>query len=222
MSRISATWIVIAPAWYLASALALAPEEKVQLTIATLHAAALTKSRAAGDTTDAPFFVVTVAGPRANTASILPDAVRPRVPLNGALGARPLTELSLAEGDSVQVQISVLENAKADKLDDSRIAATSSKARATSVTELAKQATALIAPLLKEGAHWIGSVNLLVTNEGGAIFWRRLECVASCTVLTAPAANAMPASNAQPFAGVVELTGNGGTYHLALRANRAP
>lgn len=221
MSRFSAKRIAVAPALCLLSAWAFAPAEKVQLTIATLHAAALTTSRAAGDTTDAPFFVVSVLGPRTNSNGILADASRPKVRRDEALGARPLTELSLADGDSVQVQISVLENAKAEKLDDSRIAAAASTTRARSVTESAKQATQLVAPLVQDGAHWIGSVNLLVTNEGGSVYWRRLECVASCTVLTAPATTAMPAASAQ-LAGVVELTGNGGTYHLALRANRAP
>ena len=96
------------------------------------------------------------------------------------------------------------------------------KAPATSTSEQIDQATRLVAPLVKQGANWLGSVSLLVTNEGGAIYWRRLDCVMSCRVLTGPATTALPATGGQPFASTVELSGNGGTYHLALRASRAP
>jgi hypothetical protein len=129
--------------------------------------------------------------------------------------------LSLASGDSVQVLVSVLENAKVGVSDGARVAAMPSKARSASTTDQKDQATRLVAPLVKDGAHWLGSVSLLLTNEGGAIFWRRLDCVSSCSILTGPATTALPAATTQTSNGVVEFSGHGGTYHLALRANRA-
>ena len=189
--------------------------EKVQLTIATLHAAALTTPRSAGDSTDAPFFVFEVIGPHASSASVLPESGQLRVHRDEAVGARPLTELTLAGGDSVQVLVSVLENAKAQ----SRNTPASASTRAISASAQVDEATRLVAPMIKDGAHLLGSVSMLVTNEGGAIYWRKLECVATCTVLNAPGTAALPAAAA--VGGVVELSGNGGTYHLALQANRA-
>ena len=222
MSRPSASWLLIAPAIFLASSRASLPPDKVQLTIATLHAAALTTSRAPGDSTDTPFFLVSVVGPRASSTAVLPDGGQRSIRRDEALGARPLTDLTLAAGDSVQVLVSVLENATVRLSDDAASGGTSANLRAASSAEQVEQATRLVAPLVKQGANWLGSVSLLLTNEGGSIYWRRLDCVASCKVLSVPAASALPAATGQPFAGTVELSGNGGTYHLALRANRAP
>jgi hypothetical protein len=98
----------------------------------------------------------------------------------------------------------------------------SAKARAASPSEQVEQATRLVAPLVKQGANVVGSVSLLLTNEGGDVYWRRLDCVASCKVVQAPAKTALPATNGQPLGSTVELSGSGGTYHLALRASRAP
>jgi len=153
---------------------------------------------------------------------VLPDSGQRSIRRDEALGARPLTDLTLAAGDSVQVLVSVLENATARLSDDARGAAASATPHLASPSEQVQQATRLVAPLVKQGANWLGSVSLLLTNEGGSIYWRRLDCVASCRVLAGPAASALPAPTGQPFAGTVELSGNGGTYHLALRANRAP
>ena len=214
-------WIIVAPAIALASGGTSAPPETVQLTIATLHAAALTTPRGAGDSTDAPLFVVEVIGAQGSSTSVLPDSGALSVRHDGAVGARPLTELSLAAGDSVQVMVSVLENTRKPASPAAGSAPAVMRSGGASGAAHADQASRLVAPLLKDGAHWIGSVSLLLTNESGAIFWRRLDCVASCTVVQAPAATALPAGP-QPFSGVVELTGAGGTYHLALRANRAP
>jgi hypothetical protein len=222
MLKTAASWIAIAPTIWLASAPASAPPEKVQLTIATLHAAALTSSRTPGDSTDAPFFVVSVIGPRASWASILPDSGPARIRRDEALGARPLTELTLASGDSIQVLVSVLESATREASDRAAIEGMTSKARATSPSEEVDQATRLVAPLVKRGANVVGSVSLLLTNESGEVYWRRLDCVASCKVLSGPATTALPAPSGQPFGSTVELSGSGGTYHLALRASRAP
>jgi hypothetical protein len=186
MSRSFASLTLLAPALVLATGRTSAPPEKVQLTMATLHAAALTTSRAAGDSTDAPFLIVSVSGPHTTTATILPESGPVSIRRDESIGARPLTELSLADGDSAHVLVSVLENAGEQV----------------------------------QGAHWLGSVSLVVTNEGGAIYWRQLDCVASCKVLSAPAATALPATGGKAVGGIVELSGNGGTYHLALQANR--
>src|SRR4051812_18515902 len=86
---------------------------KVHLTIGTLHAAALTTPRAAGDTSDAPFFMMSVLSSHESLVSMMPGKPL-SIQLNQALGARPLTDVTLAEGDSVQVLLSVLENATAD------------------------------------------------------------------------------------------------------------
>ena len=221
MSRSFMWWTLIAPA------LAFAPHpthervEKVQLTLATLHAANLTTARSAEDSTDAPFLVMAVVGAQSRVATIIPEGGQRQIRRDGAVGARPLTELSLAEGDSVQVLVGVLEDAGAQASLPGPTPLRTENARASSESERVAQVTRLLAPLMNDGAHVVGSVSLLLTNERGVVFWGRLDCVASCTVLTAPAATALPASNAQPSAGVVELTGRGGTYHLALRANRA-
>ena len=215
----SPAWVMLAPLFLFAAGGSTTSVEKVQLTIATLHAAALTTPRVAGDSTDAPFFLVEIVGPHNNSASILPRSAQPNIRLNEAVGARPLTELTLAQGDSVSVLVSVLENAKVPTSAEGAAAVTG--ARSASPAELSDHAKRLVAPLVKAGANWIGSVNLLLTNENGAIFWRRLDCVASCSVLTGPATTALPASAAQPSNGVVEFSGNGGTYHLALQAARA-
>jgi hypothetical protein len=180
----AALWLFLIPALVLSGPRF--PAERVQLNVATLHAATLTTSRAAGDTTDAPFLLVNIMGPRAASRTMAPEGEVPHIRQDGAIGARPLTELSMESGDSVQVLVSVLENPKSGL----------------------------------SGAQWLGSASLLLTNEGGSIFWRRLDCVASCKVLTAPAATALPSAG-QPSAGVLEFTGSGGVYHLALRANRA-
>ena len=183
MLRLSASWVVVAPALLLGSGKSPFPPEKVQLTMATLHAAALTTPRAAGDSTDTPFLVFAVIGRSASKASVLPDTGQLSIRNDGAVGTRPLTELSLERGDSAQVLISVLENGGG------------------------------------HDARALGSLSLLITNEAGTVFWRRLECVTSCKVLNAPAATSLTAAGGPP--GVVELSGSGGTYHLALLAKRA-
>ncbi|MDB4908003.1 MAG: hypothetical protein JWO05_2787 [Gemmatimonadetes bacterium] len=217
MPRIAASWILIAPALLLGASRPSAAPEKVQLVIGTLHAAALTTSRAAGDSSDAPFFVVSVVGAHASASSVLPASGQLRIHENEALGARPVTELSLASGDSVTVVISVLEDDKASVSDDARVAAKSAGAGRATVSG-ASEMTRLVSPLVKQGAHWIGSATLLITNEGGATYWRRLDCLESCSVLTGPSAAALPL--AKGVIGVVELSGNGGTYHMQLQATR--
>jgi hypothetical protein len=215
----SGLFLLLAPAILLTAFRPQARSEKVQLTMATLHAAALTTSRAAGDSTDAPFIVMTISGLQPRLSAILPDSGRSSIRANQAVGAHSLTELTLAQGDSVQVLISVLENASA-RTPQAPSSAAAVKTSTASPSQQLDEATRLVAPMVKDGAHWIGSASLLLTNEKGAIYWRRLDCVASCTVLTGPAAAALPSTKGAP--GVVELSGSGGTYHLALQANREP
>jgi hypothetical protein len=45
--------------------------------------------------------------------------------------------------------------------------------------------------------------------------------VATCKVLVAPADTAMAAGTPAAISGVVELSGNGGTYHLQVKSQRA-
>ena len=69
--------------------------------------------------------------------------------------------------------------------------------------------------LSRTGVHRIGAVSLLVTNEGGPLWWRRMDCVQDCAVLQGiPEGTGAPL--AKPTNGVYELTGAGGTYHMNL------
>lgn len=220
MSRAHA-WSVLA-ASVIGFSVASPPPGKVQLTIATLHAAALTTSRGAGDSLDAPFFVMSVIGPHAGARAVLPDGKPLSIRRDEALGARPLTELSLGDGDSVQVLLSVLENATEKGADRLRAADGSKDAHRLSASERAERVTQLLAPFVDQGAHVLGSGSLLLTNEGGTIYWRSLECIASCKVVSAPPATPLATKAAQPSAATLELSGHGGTYHLALQARREP
>jgi hypothetical protein len=190
MSKLSCVWAFAAPALLLAAPHA--PTEKVQLTVLTLHAAALTTPSGAGDSTDTPFIVASVRGLHVQSSSVLHSSADRSLRQNEQLGARPLTQLSMNPGDSVEVLLSVLENSKIGAADSLTVAA------------------------VQKGARVVGTVSMVVTNESGAIFLRKFTCVASCKVLNGPAAAAI--SNANPAGAVVELSGSGGTYHLALRA----
>ena len=96
----AASWLLVVPAIVLSSARASAPPERVQLNVATLHAATLTTSRAAGDSTDSPFLLVAIVGPGASSRTMIPQANQQQIHRDEAIGARPLTELTLASGDS--------------------------------------------------------------------------------------------------------------------------
>src|SRR5690242_18654069 len=89
------------------------PPVTLQLSVATLHAAALTSARAASDSEDHPYLLVAVAGPRRQTSILrLPESGHLRIRRDEALGARPLTKLQLDPNDSIRVLISVLEGRK--------------------------------------------------------------------------------------------------------------
>ncbi len=79
-----------------------------------------------------------------------------------------------------------------------------------------------LAPLVEHGAHLLGAAALTLTNDGGAVHWRSLECLATCTVSRAPSAAALGIPPSAPTAVVVQLNGGGGTYHLQLSGALAP
>ena len=197
-----------------------APAE-LRLTIATLHAASLTTPRTTKDLSDTPYFLVTILGPKADMATVhLPRDGRLKIRLDEALGARPLASVHLEPGDSVRVLVSVLEGAQLGLEDETRAAVASTKAMNQSADAEAALLPTVLAPITSAGAHWLGSVELLLTNENGTTYWRALECVATCKVLNPPKARALAVEDSAPMNGVVELSGAGGTYHLQLESRR--
>jgi hypothetical protein len=192
---------------------------KLRLTLATLHAAVLTTPRAAADSVDGPYFLVSVLGPHAKASTIqLPASGHLRIHRDEALGARPLIDLSLEPGDSVRLLVSVLAGEKVQASDEAAAAAASTSALSQPSAAWANTVTSALAPITKGGARWLGSATLLVTNDGGTTYWRSLECVATCKVLSG--AGAAPLS--APVAGVVELSGGGATYHMQLQGQQTP
>lgn len=195
---------------------------KLRLSVALLHAAALTAPRAATDSTDGPYFLFSILGPRSKTESVhLPATGHLTIHADEAVYPADLVDLSLEPGDTVRVLVSVLEGKKILTSDEVAAAAASTKALSLPATMRMSAISSALAPVTKEGAHWLGSATLVLTNEAGTIFWRALECVATCNVQSGEAATAFPPSTA-PVAGVVELTGTGGAYHMKLQAMRTP
>ena len=107
-----------------------------------------------------------------------------------------------------------------DLPEETQAATNSAKALSQSSSDRTSILATALAPLTQRDGHWLGSAALLVTNENGAIYWRGLDCITTCKVLNPPAGTALE-SDAKPVAGVVELTGGGGTYHLQLQSQRA-
>jgi hypothetical protein len=197
-----------------------APEAAVHFTIATLHAAALTTPTGTADTEDSPYLLVSVLGPGSESSSLhLPSTGHLSIHLDEAIGAGPLTDLNLQPGDSVRLLVSVLEGKEVRLPEETQAAANSANALSQLSSDRASTLAAALAPVTQKG-HWLGSAALLVTNENGAIYWRGLDCIATCKVLNPPAGTVLE-SGAKPVAGVVELTGGGGTYHLQLQSQRA-
>jgi hypothetical protein len=177
-------------------------EATVQLNVRTMHAAALSTARSASDAVDAPYLLVSTLGPRdTRAASRLPaDSAHRMIRLDQALSPQPLSTLRLQPGDSVRVLVSLMEG-------DSRAGAADDAAANASITALASASAQRVTDLQ------------LVTNEGGKTYWRTLDCLASCKVLSRPTS---PELAAAPTAGVLELTGAGATYHMQLSGQRAP
>lgn len=199
------------------------PALDVRLTVATIHAAALTTPRAAGDSEDRPYLLVSRLGPDTATAGThFPDAAHLTIRHDQALDPQPLLTLSLQPGDSVRLLLSLLEGEEAPSPAETQAASAAALVLARPQADQAALLAPALAPVTRQGAHWLGSVALLVTNEGGTLFWRAFECLATCQVLTAPKTPELVAKSAAPLAGVVELTGSGGTYHMKLQGERAP
>jgi hypothetical protein len=193
---------------------------EVRLTVATIHAAALTTPRAADDAEDGPYLLVSLRGPDSTTSTAhLPATTHLVVHRDQALGPQSLVALRLEPGDSVHLLLSLLEAHLVELPAEAQAANATTAALSQPQDTRAALLAAALAPLTQLGAHWLGSVALLVTNEGGTTYWRTFECVATCRVLTPPGDSALAA---KATAGVVELSGSGGTYHLQLQGARVP
>jgi hypothetical protein len=196
---------------------------KVQLTLATLHAAALTSPRPSSDSVDAPYYLVSVLGPRAKSETLhLPTSGHLLIHQDEALGARPLIDLSLEPGDSIRVLVSVLEGKSVQASEETTAATASTNALSQPASARVAAVSSALSPVLSGNrARWLGSATLLLTNEAGTIYWRALECLATCKVLSGAGAAALPAESGAHVSGVVELSGAGGTYHMQLQGQRA-
>jgi hypothetical protein len=124
-------------------------------------------------------------------------------------------------GDSVRLLVSVLVASTVRKSDEARALAASTHALSQPSAKRELAVASALAPVTKEGARWLGSATLMLTNESGKVYWRALECVASSKVVSGGTATAIPSPSRTSMAGVVELSGAGGTYHLQLQAQRA-
>jgi hypothetical protein len=191
---------------------------RVRLTVATLHAATLTTPRAATDSVDGPYFLISVLRPRAKAETIhLPSTGHLTIHEDEALGARDLVDLDLEPGDTVRLLVSVLEGKKTSDAQEIAAAAASTNALLQPGADRAATVSSALAPVTKDGAHWLGSATLLLTNEGGTTYWRALECVSTCKVLSGAGGKAFATSGSGTIAGVVELSGSGATYHMQLQ-----
>jgi hypothetical protein len=139
-----------------------------------------------------------------------------------ALGPRPLVTLSLQPGDSIRLLVTLLEGDRVQLPAETDAATAATAVLAQPSEARAALLAPALAPVTEHGAHWLGSVALLLTNEGGTTYWRAFECVATCRVLKAPGTGALAEKSVAPLAGVVEFSGAGGTYHLQLQGQRAP
>jgi hypothetical protein len=208
-----------------------APPARVTLDLTTLHAAVLSTARNPGDSSDAPYLLVSVVGSAGRTQTQeLPARGHWALRQDGAVGDTPITTLSLEPGDSVRVLLTVLEDHAASPQElQVATAATRMMAGAKSLLNAPPltSVTPTLGPLTNGGAHWLGTASLLLTNDGGATYWTRLDCVATCKVSRGPATGdghgaALAATTPQPVTGVVELSGASATYHLQVGLRRVP
>lgn len=195
----------------------------VDLSMATLHAAVLTSSRAPGDSADSPYVLVSVNERGKGGAVVaLPATGHLHLHRDEAIGVHPLTSVRLNAGDTVRVLISVLEGGVAPATIETQAGTAAARAvDAQSANRVGGLAQAL-SPLTSKGAYWLGSATLLLTRDaGGDVYWRGLECVTSCKILSGGAPAVLAAPDAAPSAGVAELSGAGATYHMKIEARRA-
>jgi hypothetical protein len=193
----------------------------IKVDIATLHAAALTKARASGDASDGAYLLVSIVGPGTTSQSLhLPDGAHVTLQENQAIPPMKLSTLTLEPGDSVRVIVSILEADQPSLPEELQAAVATTAAMAQSGARPSSDlVTTALAPLTALQAHWIGSASLLLTNEGGTAHWRGFDCLKSCSVLQ-PVSDGTLAESATQAAGVVELSGSSGTYHMQVAMKR--
>lgn len=204
---------------------------QLTLDLATLHAAALSTARNPADSSDAPYLLVSIVGTGGQTETDeLPKSGHWAVRQDEAIGKTPITTITLQPGDSVRVLLTVLED-RVISPQELQIATAATTTMAGQQSPLSPPQTTLVSPTLTplttRGAHWLGSASLLLTNDGGTTYWNSLDCVATCTVLQSPAPAGNPAAELQaasprPAAGVVELSGAAGVYHMQVAVRRMP
>lgn len=186
----------------------------VEVTAATLHAATLTTARGGDDRADEPYLLASILGPGTATSTArVPTDGHLSLQLDEAIGARPLVSLSLAPGENARVVIAAVEGPRVDLPLEARVATAATARLDETPSSLGARLAAVMAPLTTREDHWLGSALLDVTNEAGTLRWRTFACLVTCEVLSAPEAPTAPGT---PLAGVLELTGAGGTYHLKL------
>jgi len=201
-----------------------APAAQVSLDLATLHAAALSASRGAGDSTDAPYVLISiVSGNGRSTTMEMPATGHYTIHLDQALGSTPITKLDIAPGDTVRILFSVLEN---NTLADNELPVATATTRTLTEQQprfgapAANVVTPALAPLTSTGAHWLGSASVLLSNLDGKLVWGAFDCVQSCKVLSSPAKDGGSEVDAGGASGVVELSGSSATYHMKVSAKR--
>jgi hypothetical protein len=193
----------------------------VDLSMATLHAAVLTSSRAPGDSIDNPYVLVSVLEPGSGAAAVaLPATGHLHIHRNEALGARPLTRVRLNTGDTVRVLFSVLEGGAASAAIEEQAATAAARALGAATPERVRAIATALSPLTSQGAHLLGSATLLLTRNAETTYWRGLDCAATCKVLSGAEATPLPAPDKTPSAGVIELSGAGATYHMKIEARQ--
>lgn len=198
-------------------------QAQIQLDMATLHAATLSKARSARDSLDAPYLLVTMLGPGdMQTSRQMPAANQHwSIRQDEAKGAAPLTSVVVQPGDSVRVLFTLLEGERVDAANEAAVGVALTKLNRNAVKDASAVAPALAA-LTSRGASWLGSATMLLTNEGGKTYWRALDCVSTCKVSNSPVkASGATELSATASAGVLELNGNAATYHLQVTAKRA-
>lgn len=198
-------------------------QAQIQLDMATLHAAALSKARSARDSLDAPYLLVTMLGPGTMQTSMQMPAASKHwsIRQDEAKGAAPLTSVIVQPGDSVRVLFTLLEAEQVDAASEASVGTMLTKLDRNAVQQ-AKSLAPALSVLTNRGATWIGSATMLLTNEGGKPYWRALDCVSTCKVSNSPL-KASTATELTPSAtaAVIELNGNSATYHLQVTAKRA-
>jgi hypothetical protein len=204
---------------------------RVSLDLTTLHAAALSKARGPADSTDAPYLLLSVVGSTGRTETrTIPAAGHWSLALDGAIGVTPITTFDLEPGDSIRVLLNVLED-RATSPQELEIATAATRMtaerRTFSNAPAAGALSAALAPLVTRGAHWLGTVSLLLTNDGGTTNWTRLDCVSSCSISRSPIGTGgqvamLESTSTRAVTGVVELSGASATYHLQVGLRRMP